>query len=81
MAYAQALLIDRKALEKAQEVNDAAQAQEILQHAFRTDVRPLLAEARLRTGAALQPLPLFREEKIRKMLINERGMKALATGL
>jgi L-rhamnose isomerase/sugar isomerase len=52
MAYAQALLIDRKALEKAQENNDTVQAQEILQNAFRTDVRPLLAEARLQTWSS-----------------------------
>src|SRR5580765_1601054 len=37
IAYAQALIIDRKALILAQENNDVMQAQEILQKAFRTD--------------------------------------------
>ncbi|MBF9255096.1 sugar isomerase [Pontibacter sp. 172403-2] len=81
IAYTQALLIDRKALEKAQEENDATQAQEIIQNAFRTDVRPLLAQARLQASAALNPVSFFREMKIREELIRQRGAKAFATGL
>ena len=81
IAYAQALLVDTKALVKAQEANDVALAQEILQQAYRTDVRPLVAEARLQLGAALQPLGLFREQKVREGLIKERGQKTVATGL
>ncbi|WP_346236653.1 TIM barrel protein [Niabella insulamsoli] len=81
LAYAQALLVDSKALAEAQQNNDVAGAQEILQAAYRTDLRPLVAEARLRSGAALQPLRLFREEKIRQQLITKRGEKAVATGL
>ena len=42
IAYAQALLVDTKALSEAQEANDVSRAQEILQSAFRTDVRPLV---------------------------------------
>src|SRR6195952_1096739 len=41
IAYAQALLVDTPALVAAQQANDVVQAQEILQHAYRTDVRPL----------------------------------------
>lgn len=81
IAYAQALIIDRPALEKAQAENDATQAQEILQHAYRTDVRPLLAQARLLSGAALNPLSFYREQKIRKELIKQRGEKTFSTGL
>ena len=81
IAYAQALLVDTKALETARENNDVAKAQEILQTAYRTDVRPLVAEARLQSGGALQPLQLFRSNKIREHLINERGMNTVATGL
>jgi L-rhamnose isomerase / sugar isomerase len=58
-----------------------ALAQEILQHAFRTDVRPLLAEARLQSNAALDPVRLFRDLKVREQLIKERGQKTVATGL
>ena len=81
IAYAQALLVDRKALVAAQKNNDVTQAQEILQDAFRTDVRPLVAEARLRAGGALSPLNLFRSIDVRKALIKERGAKTVATGL
>jgi L-rhamnose isomerase/sugar isomerase len=81
LAYAQALLVDSKALNEAQLNNDVAGAQEILQDAYRTDLRPVLAEARLRAGAALSPLQLFREEKIRQQLIGKRGEKTVATGL
>jgi len=81
IAYAQALLVDREALEEARESNDAVRAQELLQDAARTDVRPLVAEARLRAGAALNPLGLFRSLTIREKLIQERGSKTVATGL
>jgi L-rhamnose isomerase/sugar isomerase len=81
LAYAQALLVDRTALEEARDANDVVKAQEILQDAFRTDVRPLVAEAQLRAGGALQPLGLFRQLNVRQQLINERGLKTVATGL
>ncbi|MGN6268079.1 MAG: TIM barrel protein [Ginsengibacter sp.] len=80
-AYAQSLIIDRKKLTEAQNNNDVVRAQELLQEAFRTDVRALVAEARLRAGAALKPLELFRSEKVRANLVKERGSKATATGL
>ncbi|GGG75568.1 putative sugar isomerase R00627 [Parapedobacter pyrenivorans] len=81
IAYAQALLIDRNALNEAQATNDVARAQEVLQQAFRTDVRPLVAEARLRAGAALNPVQLYRELDVRGRLVKERGEKTVATGL
>ena len=81
IAYAQALLIDRKSLVQAQQENDVVRAQEILQEAFRSDVRPLLAEARLRAGGALNPMALFRHLKVREKLVMERGAKSVATGL
>lgn len=81
LSYAQALIVDRKALAVAQEINDVTAAQEILQNAFRTDMRAIVAEARLRSAGALQPLTLFRELKVREHLIKERGLKTLATGL
>jgi L-rhamnose isomerase/sugar isomerase len=56
-------------------------AQEILQNAFRTDVRAIVAEARLRAGAALNPVALYRELKVRENLIAERGLKTVSTGL
>jgi L-rhamnose isomerase/sugar isomerase len=81
ISYAQALLIDRKKLIEAQNNNDVVIAQEILQNIFRTDVRALVAESRLRSGGALNPLTVYRNEKIREQLIKERGTKTVATGL
>ncbi|HLT07418.1 MAG TPA: hypothetical protein VK014_07815 [Cyclobacteriaceae bacterium] len=81
IAYAQALLIDRVALEEAREKNDPTLAQEILQDAYRTDVRPLVAEARLRLGGSLQPISLYRKANVRQELIKERGSKTISTGL
>ncbi len=81
IAYAQALLVDGEALESAQANNDVALAQELLQDAFRTDVRPLVAEARLRAGGALEPLRLYRDANVRKSLIANRKSGVVATGL
>lgn len=81
LAYAQALMVDRKVLTEAQQHNDVVQAQEILQHTFRSDFRALAAEARLRTGAALNPLQLYRASDCREQLIAKRGKNTTATGL
>ncbi|WP_184548740.1 sugar isomerase [Mucilaginibacter sp. FT3.2] len=81
IAYAQALLVDVSALKQAQQDNDVVKAQEVLQQAYRTDVRPLLAEARLLAGGALNPLALYRAQAVRNQLIKERGAKAVSTGL
>ena len=81
ITYAQALLVDRTRLAAAQQANDTVAAQEILQNSFRTDVRALVAEARLRAGAALDPLALYRNGKVREHLIKERGAGTVATGL
>ena len=81
IAYTQALLVDRNKLSAAQAGNDVVAAQEILQDIFRKDVRAIIAEARLRSGGALNPLEFFREQKIRQQLTKERGSKTVATGL
>lgn len=81
LAYAQALTVDRVALENARAENDAVLAQEILQNSFRTDLRPLIAEARLQAEAAIYPVEVYRDLSVRKTLIKERGAKSLATGL
>ncbi len=81
IAYAQALLVDKIKLNEAQLQNDVVRAQQILQDAYRTDVRPLISEAHLRSGGAIQPLTMFRELSIRKQLISERGLKTISTGL
>lgn len=81
LAYAQALLVDRAELDAAQAASDVVRCQEILQAAYRTDVRPLLREARLRDGAALDPIAAYRDLSVRDQLIRERGTNTIATGL
>ena len=80
ISYAQALLVDRTALNAAQQQNDTVKSQELIQAAFRTDVRSIVAEARLQSGGVLDPLHLFRSLKVRDQLIKERG-RSVATGL
>ncbi len=59
-ALAQALLVDRDALAAAQDGNDALVASLGLKQAFVTDVSPILAQARLINGGALDPLGAYR---------------------
>ncbi|WP_400077578.1 sugar isomerase [Winogradskyella sp. R77965] len=80
-AYAKALLIDQTALKSAQSNNDVVKCQEILQGAYRTDVRPLLEKARLNTGGAISPIDSYRSLDLRNQLIKERGKHTVATGL
>ena len=81
LAYTHSLLVDRDKLNAAQDANDVVAAQETLQNTFRTDVRSIAAEARLQSGGALNPLQFYRELKVRKQLIKERGSKTVSTGL
>ena len=81
IAYAQALIVDKAALTVAQQNNDVALAQEILQQAYRTDVRPLIAQASLMGDGALDPVNTYRKLSVRDNLIKERGLKTVATGL
>lgn len=71
-AYAQALIVDRVALETAQEANDALGAHLELKRAFTTDVSPLLAIARLRAGGAVAPIAAYRASGYRAQKTKER---------
>jgi L-rhamnose isomerase / sugar isomerase len=81
VALAQALCVNRADLAEAQQANDPARAAEVLHRGFRTDVRPLVAEARRRNGAALDPLATYRAVGYRDETIAARGADAVATGL
>ena len=80
-ALALALCVDREELSDAQERNDPTWAAEVLHAAHRTDVRPLVAEARARNGAALDPIATFRALRYREATIAARGAGTSATGL
>ena len=71
-AYAQALLVDRAALDGYQQDNDALMASDTLKRAYRTDVEPILAEARKRSGGAIDPVATYRASGYRKQISDAR---------
>jgi L-rhamnose isomerase / sugar isomerase len=76
-AYAQALLVDRPALKGFQEDNDALMATSTLKAAFRTDVEPILAMARMEAGAAADPVAAYRASGYRACVA---GVRPAVTG-
>ncbi|MFD2265123.1 L-rhamnose catabolism isomerase [Lacibacterium aquatile] len=71
-AYAQALLVDRKALEGFQDANDPLMASEVLKDGFRIDVEPILAEARRQAGGAIDPIATYRASGYRARVAEAR---------
>lgn len=71
-AYIQASLIDRKALEAAQDASDVMLGHRTVKQAFITDVSPILAEARRRKGGAIDPISLYRRSGYRARKTEER---------
>ena len=71
-AYAQALLVDRRALEGYQDGNDALMATETLKAAFRTHVEPILAMSRFEAGGAIAPVSAYRASGYRAKVSGER---------
>jgi L-rhamnose isomerase/sugar isomerase len=71
-AYAQALLVDRQMLAGFQEGNDPMMANQEFKKAFTTDVAPILATARARKGAAIDPLAAYRASGYRQSCVAQR---------
>ena len=71
-ALAQALLVDREALNAAQESNDAMQANRILRAATQIDAEPIIQTARLRAGGAIDPIETYRESGYRAAMAQKR---------
>jgi len=72
LAYAKAQLVDHAALAAYQESGDVLLAERALKDAFETDARPLVAEARRRGGAALDPVLAFRASGYRARVAAQR---------
>ena len=79
-AYAQALLVDRTSLLEAQDNNDALMATSTLKAAFRTDVEPILAMARLEKGGAIDPIATYRAAGYRAKVTSKRPKVSGAGG-
>jgi len=71
-AYVQAHLVDRKKLLEAQNSGDAIMALATLKEAFTTDVSAILAEARRRSGGAIDPIQVYRASGYRAKKAKER---------
>ena len=71
--YARALIVDRKALAAARAANAVIDAEEVLTDAFRTDVRPLLAKARIEKGLDPDPLAAYRRGTYAQKIVKDRG--------
>jgi len=80
LACAQSALVDYDALHQAQEKNDVMRAERLLQDAFRTDARPLVAEARSRRGGALDPVEAFRRSGYREAMAKKRPQQTGKAG-
>ncbi|MTH77085.1 L-rhamnose catabolism isomerase [Paracoccus aestuariivivens] len=79
-AYVQASLVDRTALEGYRQDNDALMAAATLRAAFRTDVEPILAMARARAGAAIDPIAAYRASGYRAHVAQTRPRVASGGG-
>ncbi len=71
-SYAQALLVDRAALDAAQDANDPLVASQLLKRAFETDVTPLLQRVRQDAGGAIDPIAAYRASGYRARVAEER---------
>lgn len=81
-AYVQAHLVDRAALNEAQEKCDAVAALQSLKRAFTTDVSPIIAAARARAGGAIDPLAVYRASGYRERKAEERpATKSVSAGI
>jgi L-rhamnose isomerase/sugar isomerase len=79
-AYAKSLVVPQQKLAAAQQAGEVLAAHHLITEAYRTDVRPLLAQVRQEMGIPTDPIAAYRasgyEEKIRQ----ERGVTATSGG-
>lgn len=81
-AYVQAHLVDRAALREAQAKGDAMITLNLLKQAFTTDVAPILATARARSGGAVDLLTTYRASGYRQHKAKERpAQQGIAAGI
>jgi len=73
VAYAKALVVNRKALAQRQQEGDVLGAHRVLLDAFQTDVRPLLEQTRTEMGLATDPIAAYHASGYREKVATERG--------
>ncbi len=80
-AFARALVVDREALAAAQDACDPMLGFTLLRRAFSVDVEPILAMARLRQGAAVDPLSAYRTSGWRQAKARQRRPAGAGAGI
>jgi L-rhamnose isomerase/sugar isomerase len=79
-AYAKALIVPRAQLAAAQAAGEVLEAHRLLNEAYRTDVRPLLAQVREELGRPADPLAAYQASGYEAQIRAERGMAAASGG-
>ena len=78
-SYAKALIVQREQLAALQAEGAVLDAHNMLNDAFRTDVRPLLAQVREEIGVPIDPIAAYKQSGYEATIRKERG-KAGASG-
>ncbi|WP_285486880.1 L-rhamnose isomerase [Amycolatopsis taiwanensis] len=71
-ATAKALLVDSEALAAAQRTGDVIAANDVFMDAYKTDVRPILAELRTEMGLEEDPLAAYQRSGYAERIVAER---------
>jgi len=81
-AYAQALIVERARLQDLRAANDVLMAAQTLKRGFTTDVSPILAQARVLKGGAIDPVGAYRDSGYRTRCAQSRpGKQSLGAGI
>ena len=76
--FAKAAIVDHARLTELQQSCSLIDAEECLQSAFQSDVRPVIEEWRRARGLAVDPLAAFRESGYMARIIGERAGRTQA---
>ncbi|HMR67007.1 MAG TPA: sugar isomerase, partial [Anaerolineae bacterium] len=79
-AYAKSLLVPRAMLAQVQAAGEVLEAHRLLNEAYTTDVRPLLAVVREEMGLALDPIAAYRLSGYEQKIRQERGLASTSGG-
>ena len=79
-AYAKSLLVPQAALAEAQVAGEVLDAHHLINEAYRTDVRPLLAQVRQEMGVPTDPIAAYRASGYEEKIRTERGLTASSGG-
>jgi L-rhamnose isomerase/sugar isomerase len=79
-AYAKALIVPRARLQDAQQAGEVLRAHRILTDAYRTDVRPLLAQVRQEMNIPIDPIAAYEASGYEAKIAGERGLADASGG-